>query len=187
MPAALAAKYDCTYVACIYGDEPQIMPEIIDEVVGALLLDKNQNMTMACHEITGDRERIESPHAVKVVCDINGNALLFSRSPIPYPKYDAYYQAYESIGVFAFTKEFLMRYVTLPKTPLSQTEAIEELKVTEDGYPLKVIKTKFPYTPLHGAAEELAVGVYACSPKESSFTAAFSVPQFADCCWKKEE
>jgi len=145
--AELASRYDCSYVACIHSDEPQIMPEIIDEVVGALLVDKNQNMTMACHEITGNRQRIESKHVVKVVCDINGNALLFSRSPIPYPRFDAYYQVFESIGVFAFKKEFLMRYVTLPKTPLSLTEDIEELKVTENGYPLKVIKTKFPYTP----------------------------------------
>lgn len=145
--AELAARYDCSYIACIHGDEPQIMPEIVDEVVGALLLDKNQNMTMACHEITKNRERVESRHVVKVVCDINGNALLFSRSPIPYRQYGDYYQVYESIGVFAFTRDFLMKYITLPKTPLSLTEEIEELKVTENGYPLKVIKTKFPYTP----------------------------------------
>ena len=145
--AELAERYDCQYVACIHGDEPQIMPEIIDEVVGALLLDKKQNMTMACHEITGNRERVESRNVVKVVCDINGNALMFSRSPIPYPHFNPYYQVFEGIGVFAFTKEFLLRYVTLPKTPLSMTEEIEELKVTENGYPLKVIKTRFPYTP----------------------------------------
>lgn len=145
--AELASRYDCNYVVCIHGDEPQIMPEIVDEVVAALLMDKNQNMTMACHEITGNPDRVESRHVVKVVSDINGNALLFSRSPIPFPRNGAYYQVFESIGVFAFTKEFLMRYVTLPKTPLALTEEIEELKVTENGYPLKVIKTKFPYTP----------------------------------------
>ena len=72
---------------------------------------------------------------------------MFSRSPIPYPRFNPYYQVFEGIGVFAFTKEFLMRYVSLPKTPLSLTEEIEELKVTENGYPLKVIKTRFPYTP----------------------------------------
>ena len=145
--AEAAREYDCTYVACVHGDEPLIMPEIIDEVIGELMLDKTRCMTMACHEITGNRERIESKNVVKVVCDINGNALMFSRSPIPYPNYPDYYQVFESIGVFAFTKEFLMKYITLPKTPLSLTEGIEELKVTENGYPLKVVKTKFPYTP----------------------------------------
>lgn len=145
--AELAARYECQYVVCIHGDEPQIMPEIVDEVAVALLMDKNQNMTMACHEITDDPARVESRHVVKVVSDINGNALLFSRAPIPFPRNGVYYQVFESIGVFAFTKDFLMRYVTLPKTPLSLTEEIEELKVTENGYPLKVIKTKFPYTP----------------------------------------
>ena len=113
--AELASRYECSYVACIHGDEPLIMPEIVDEVVGALLLDKKHNMTMSCHEITGDKARIESRSVVKVVCDINGNALLFSRSPIPYPQYEAYYQVYESIGVFAFTKEFLQKYIELPK------------------------------------------------------------------------
>lgn len=145
--AELASRYGCTYVACVHGDEPLIMPEIVDEVVGALFMDKKHNMTMACHEITDDKARIESRHVVKVVCDINGNALLFSRSPIPFPQCNSYYQVYESIGVFAFTKSFLMKYIELPKTPLSVTEAIEELKVTENGYPLKVIRTKFPYTP----------------------------------------
>lgn len=47
-----------------------------------------------------------------------------------------------------------MKYITLPKTPLSLTEGIEELKVTENGYPLKVVKTKFPYTPPSVNTEE---------------------------------
>lgn len=145
--AELASRYDCNYVVCIHGNEPQIMPEIIDEVVVALLMDKSQNMTMACYEITEKPERIKSRRVVKVVSDINGNALFFSRAPIPFPQNGAYYQVFEGISVFAFTKEFLMRYVTLPQTPLSLAEEIEELKVTENGYPLKVIKTNFPYTP----------------------------------------
>ena len=69
---------------------------------------------------------------VKVVCDINGNALMFSRSPIPYPQFDPYYQVFEGIGVFAFTREFLLRCVSLPKTPLSLTEAIEEQYLETD-------------------------------------------------------
>lgn len=155
--AAFAAKaYDCSYVTCIHGDEPLIMPEIIDEVISELIVDKTQKMTMACHEITKMTDRIENRNVVKVVCDINSCAMMFSRSPLPFPKSDEYYHVYESIGVFAFTKDFLRQYVTLPKTPLALTEGIEELKVPENGYALKVVKTKFPYTsPSVNTAEEL--------------------------------
>ena len=145
--AEVAAQVDCQYVVCIHGDEPMIMSETIDEVATALIRDKNQIMAVASFEITNDTERIHSRSAVKVVSDVNENALLFSRSPIPYPQNAKYYRVFEAIGVFAFTKDFLMRYVKLPNTPLALTEAIEELKVTENGYPLKVIKTRFPYTP----------------------------------------
>jgi 3-deoxy-manno-octulosonate cytidylyltransferase (CMP-KDO synthetase) len=144
--AEVAAKYDCSFVACVQCDEPLIMPEIIDEVITVLIMDKSQNMATCCHSIS-DKDRIGNRNVVKVVSDINSNALMFSRAPIPYPFNNEYYAAYESIGVFAFTKDFLLKYVTLPKTPLSLTEEIEELKAIENGYPVKLVKTRFPYTP----------------------------------------
>ena len=110
------------------------------------IMDKSQVMVTCCHSLT-DEERINSHNVVKVVSDINNNAMMFSRAPIPFPRHKEYYSAYESIGVFAYTKEFLIKYVTLPKTPLLLTEAIEELKAMENGYPVKVVKTRFPYTP----------------------------------------
>ncbi|MGI6778830.1 MAG: 3-deoxy-manno-octulosonate cytidylyltransferase [Acetivibrionales bacterium] len=144
--AEVAAQFECSYVACIQCDEPLIMPEIIDEVITTLIMDKSQVMVTCCHLIT-DEERINNHNVVKVVSDINNNALVYTRSPIPYPRHREYYSVYESIGVFAFTKEFLLKYVTLPKTPLSLTEEIEELKALENGYPVKLVKTRFPYTP----------------------------------------
>jgi 3-deoxy-manno-octulosonate cytidylyltransferase (CMP-KDO synthetase) len=144
--AEVAAQFECKYVACIQCDEPLIMPEIIDEVITTLIMDKSQVMATCCYTIN-DEERIGNINVVKVVSDINSNAMMFSRSPIPFPRNRAYYSVFESIGVFAFTKEFLLKYVTLPKTPLSLTEEIEEMKAIENGYTVKLVKTRFPYTP----------------------------------------
>jgi 3-deoxy-manno-octulosonate cytidylyltransferase (CMP-KDO synthetase) len=144
--AEVAAQYECNFVACVQCDEPLIMPEIIDEVITALIMDKSQVMATCCYTIT-DQERIKSRNVVKVVSDINSNAMMFSRAPIPFPCNTEYYRVHESIGVFAFTKDFLLKYVTLPKTPLSLTEEIEELKAIENGYHVKLVKTRFPYTP----------------------------------------
>ena len=143
--AEAAAMYDAKYVVCVQVDEVLIMSEIIDEVTAALIADKNQCMVTCCHEITDER-RLNNPNVVKVVSDINGGALFLSRHPIPFPRNPESFAAYESISVFAFTKDFLMKYVQLPRTPLSLTEGIEELKALENGYPLKVVRTRFPYT-----------------------------------------
>jgi 3-deoxy-manno-octulosonate cytidylyltransferase (CMP-KDO synthetase) len=144
--AEIARKTDCEVISYIQCDEPFIMAEIIDEVLGALLSDRTQVMTTCCHAIQ-DPERLKNPHVVKVVSDIKGNALMFSRSLIPFPRYAEYFQAYEHIGVFAYTKKFLLQYVSLPQTPLAFTESIEQLKALESGYKIKVVKTRFPYTP----------------------------------------
>jgi len=144
--AETAKQIDCDVISYVQCDEPFIMAEIIDEVLGALLSDKSQVMTTCCHAIR-DPERLKSPHVVKVVSDIKSNALMFSRSLIPFPRYSEYFKAYEHIGVFAYTKKFLLKYVSLPQTPLAQTESIEQLKALESGYSIKVVKTRFPYTP----------------------------------------
>ncbi len=144
--AEVAQQLDCDIVVNIQGDEPLIMPEIIDEVISALVTDKNQVMTTCCTAIH-NKERLNNHHVVKVVSDIYGNAMMFSRSVLPYPFAADDVTTYEHIGIFAFRKDFLLKYITLPQTPLSLTESLEQLKAMESGYPIKVVKTKFPYYP----------------------------------------
>jgi 3-deoxy-manno-octulosonate cytidylyltransferase (CMP-KDO synthetase) len=142
--AEVAASYECDYVLNIQGDEPLLVPEIIDEVIISLVTDKKQTMTTSSCLIT-DPSRHANPSAVKVVVDTEGFAMLFSRAPIPYPRNEEYHTMYEHIGIFGYRKDFLFKYVTLPNTPLSLTESLEQLKAMENGYPVKVIQTKYQY------------------------------------------
>jgi 3-deoxy-manno-octulosonate cytidylyltransferase (CMP-KDO synthetase) len=144
--AEIARKIECDFVVNIQGDEPLLIPEIIDEVINALVTDKKQVMATCCYPITSD-ERLQNPNVVKVVSDINGHAMLFSRAPIPFPRNMEFYTPYEHIGIFAFRKDFLLKYIGLPNTPLSLTESLEQLKAMENGYPIKVVKTKYAYMP----------------------------------------
>ncbi len=144
--AADAFGDEYQYIVNIQGDEPLIQPEIIDEIVGALINDSSCVMSTGCAPIYG--EYAQCTDAVKVVSDINGNALYFSRSLIPYPRNEKTAQPYEHIGIYAYTKSFLKKYITLPITPLSQAESLEQLRVLENGYAIKVVKTAFPYDAL---------------------------------------
>ena len=80
--------------------------------------------------------------AVKVVMDRNGDALYFSRSPIPYPRSTPRVPVYEHIGIYGYRSGFLKRYAELPMTPLAETESLEQLKILEHGYRLRVAVTR---------------------------------------------
>lgn len=85
-----------------------------------------------------------NPNIVKVVRGQNGRALYFSRSLVPYPRNITKCPVYEHLGIYAFTKEFLLKFVELPPTPLMETESLEQLRILEHGYTMAVIPTKYP-------------------------------------------
>lgn len=150
--AEVARNYDCENVINIQGDEPLIMPEIIDEIAEALISDKTQVMATGCYQVR--EELYHNPNVVKVVFDQNHDAMLFSRSMIPYPRNPEGLAVYEHIGIYAYTKEFLMKYITLPNTPLSAIESLEQLKVMENGYKIKIVPTRFNYDALSVDTQE---------------------------------
>jgi 3-deoxy-manno-octulosonate cytidylyltransferase (CMP-KDO synthetase) len=82
---------------------------------------------------------------VKAVFDQHGYALYFSRSLIPYPRKRDGFQAYEHLGLYAYRKDFLLTYVALPQSRLEINESLEQLRVLEAGYRLKVVVTAHPY------------------------------------------
>lgn len=149
----VARNTDCDIVVNIQGDEPLILPEIIDEIVSALLEDKNAVMATGAYRIAKE-SMFHDPNTVKVVTDRQGNALYFSRSLIPYPRKSEYLEVYEHIGIYAYRKEFLLTYVDLENTPLAQTESLEQLKVLEHGYKIKVVKTRYDYNALSVDTQE---------------------------------
>ena len=109
-------------VVNLQGDEPLMPPELIREVAGKLAAHKDAMVATACHEIR-DRESLVNPNVVKVVCDVNGYALYFSRAAIPWPreamagKSAAGIQAYRHIGLYAYRAGFVRRYATWPPCP----------------------------------------------------------------------
>ncbi|HPE64857.1 MAG TPA: 3-deoxy-manno-octulosonate cytidylyltransferase [Synergistales bacterium] len=139
--AEAAEKYEGDIVLNIQGDEPLLDPLMVDEVAQALLDDDSALSSTLCVPIT-ERSMLDDPSVVKVVRDLRGFALYFSRYPIPYIRSDADAVAvYEHIGIYGFRRDFLNIYVSLPPTPLSLAESLEQLKIMEHGYSMKVSVT----------------------------------------------
>ncbi|MFA5339360.1 MAG: 3-deoxy-manno-octulosonate cytidylyltransferase [Candidatus Omnitrophota bacterium] len=133
---------DTKVVVNIQADEPLLHPSMIDDIVRPLLEDKSISMTTLKKKIT-DPEDLRNPNVVKVVTDKNGYAMYFSRSPIPFPRFHDGVVFYKHIGLYGFTKEFLFTFTTLPVSALENIEGLEQLRVLENGYKIKVAETQF--------------------------------------------
>jgi 3-deoxy-manno-octulosonate cytidylyltransferase (CMP-KDO synthetase) len=134
---------DDDIVVNVQGDEPLIDPELINEVALTLAHSRDAVMATACHAIHDEASMI-NPNLVKVVMDANGNALYFSRAPIPYPRDEAHkqaIQAYRHIGIYAYRVGFLKEYATLAPSELEQIESLEQLRVLYHGYKIGVAIT----------------------------------------------
>ena len=91
-----------------------------------------------------EEEAVKNPNVVKVVVDKNMNSLLFSRSPIPYPRStENPITWFEHVGVYAYRKEVLMNFTNWQMTPLEAAEKIECLRYLENGIPLKMVITEY--------------------------------------------
>ncbi|MDZ7617352.1 MAG: 3-deoxy-manno-octulosonate cytidylyltransferase, partial [Patescibacteria group bacterium] len=126
----------------VQGDEPLIDPETIDRAIRPLLDDPALSMATVRHRLT-DPQRIADPNVVKVVCDHRGRALYFSRSPIPHIR-DAGTEAvyWQHVGLYAYRREFLLHFASLPQTELEQVEKLEQLRALESGFPIAVVETE---------------------------------------------
>lgn len=123
----------------LQGDEPFIQPAMLQQLVAPYLAGETPEMTTLARSLS--EENRTNPGAVKVVTDLAGNALYFSRSPIPYYRSDVKAPAYHHIGLYAFRYDFLQQFKSLPQTPLEQTECLEQLRVLEHGFKIKVCLT----------------------------------------------
>lgn len=134
---------DDAIVVNVQGDEPLIDPKLIDEVALTLAHSRHAVMATACHAIH-DEASLLNPNIVKVVMDASGNALYFSRSPIPYPRDDAHkanIQAHRHVGIYAYRVGFLKQYAQLATTELEKIESLEQLRVLYHGYKIAVTVT----------------------------------------------
>jgi len=136
---------DDAIVVNVQGDEPLIEAALIIEVATALANSKDAVMATACHAIHTKADFI-NPNIVKVVLDIHGHALYFSRAPIPYPR-DAFADnaelpegipAYRHIGIYAYRAKFLKQYANIAPVGIEQFESLEQLRVLHHGYKIAV-------------------------------------------------
>ncbi len=127
------------FVVNLQGDEPLITAEAIDAVFEAL--EETPNSIVTLKKRIEDGEDYADPNVVKVVTDVAGFALYFSRSPIPYIRKKGV--AYRHIGVYGFSREVLLRFVGLPQSTLEIVEQLEQLRALENGIPIRVLETDY--------------------------------------------
>jgi len=139
--AEAAEMFEGDIVLNIQGDEPLLDPLMVGEVAQVLIDDESAHSSTLCVPVA-DPALLSDPSVVKVVRDLRGFALYFSRFPIPFIRSEeGAPPVYEHVGIYGFRREFLSRYVTLPPTPLSLAESLEQLKILEHGYSMKVAVT----------------------------------------------
>lgn len=132
--AEVAQNIDNKIIINIQGDEPLITGELVDSLVEAL---QDESFPMASLMTrVDDLSFIDDPNMVKVVVDKDGSALYFSRSPLPHRSADYFYL---HIGVYGFQRDFLLRFPGLPRSRLEQTEKLEQLRVLENGFRIRMI------------------------------------------------
>lgn len=121
----------------IQGDEPLLDPRGIDRAVQPLL-DDPQVMMSSLYCLAQPHE-YDAPSVVKVVLDQQGDALYFSRSRIPYPREATDLPVYKHIGLYVYRRELLLQFAEWEPTPLERTEALEQLRVLEHGYRIRMV------------------------------------------------
>ena len=137
---------DADIIVNVQGDEPLIPPPMITEAVAPLAADPAILCGTLARTITDDAE-LANPSIVKVVRSLAGDALYFSRSPLPYgrdipePDGRARHPYYKHIGIYVFRRDFLLVVAGLPPTPLERMEQLEQLRILEHGYSIRVTLT----------------------------------------------
>jgi 3-deoxy-manno-octulosonate cytidylyltransferase (CMP-KDO synthetase) len=134
--AEVAAALGDDVVVNVQGDEPLIAGFVIDAAVAALLETPEAPMATVVHR--AEAADLGDPNRVKVVLDRKGFALYFSRAPIPHRREGADTAIWQHVGLYAYRREFLPRYVALAPTPLEQAEALEQLRALEHGHRIRV-------------------------------------------------
>ena len=139
---AAASCEEATHVINIQGDEPLLEPDLVDTLARALRDDDDLPMITAASPVE-DPALINDPNVVKVVLNSNSDALYFSRSTIPFRRGDVpELPTYRHLGIYGYRVDFLNRFISLPPSPLEQTEGLEQLRALEDGARINVHLTE---------------------------------------------
>lgn len=128
-------------VVMIQGDEPMTRPEMIDEAMAPMAEDPSVNVVnLMAHMDTV--EEFEDPNEVKVVVDLEGNALYFSREPVPSRKKGVTtVPMLKQVCIIPFRRDYLLRFNSLPPTPLEVIESVDMMRILEHGEKVKMVMT----------------------------------------------
>lgn len=142
---ALAAQSlglgDDELVANVQGDQPLLPPEVLEECAAPLLAEPELGLATPVVAITNPGE-VPDPNHVKTVMDVRGNALYFSRLPVPFPRDGEETTYYKHLGVYVFRNSFLGLFASLPTGTLEQVEKLEQLRALEHGHPVRCVITR---------------------------------------------
>jgi 3-deoxy-manno-octulosonate cytidylyltransferase (CMP-KDO synthetase) len=143
--AEAARESGADIIVNVQGDEPLIEPALIDDLVAPMLADSSIGMATPAARIKTEQEYLD-PNTVKVVMDKAGNALYFSRSPVPNHrggfKADEV-EIYKHIGLYVYRRDVLERLAGLAPTMLEQAEGLEQLRALEHGIKIRVVLTSY--------------------------------------------
>ncbi len=153
--AEAARSLDCQVVVNVQGDEPAIPPENVDLAIEPFMDDPQLKVSSLMTPIASSGDLLD-PNVCKVVADKNGFALYFSRAPIPFHR-DSwekvfsnnslgsggldYSDNFQHIGLYAYSRECLQTFCELPPSRLESIEKLEQLRLLENGIPIKMMKT----------------------------------------------
>lgn len=139
-----ATRKDADIFVNVQGDEPLIEPSAVNELVEAIQSDDEVNIATLAVPITNAPD-IMSPNVCKVVLDFDGNALYFSRAPIPWVRDRGgavHARHLKHLGLYAFRRPALLEYPTFPQGDLERVEQLEQLRWLENGYRIRVAETE---------------------------------------------
>ena len=153
--AEVVRNLNCDLVVNIQCDQPFLNPQMIDDLVTSMFKQRNVLMGTLARKID-DPQKLKNPNVVKVILDQKSFALYFSRFPVPYlrdMRHSTHSRGfnkidlkrtpyYEHIGIYAFRKDFLLKFASWRQTPLERYEKLEQLRALENGYKIKVCVTK---------------------------------------------
>lgn len=139
----LERKEGTTYdiVVMVQGDEPMTHPEMITEAVQPMLDDPSILVTNLLGQIES-AEELEDRNCIKVVCDLKGDALYFSREPIPTRAKTKKIPMRKQVCIIPFRRDFLIEYTQMSPTPLEIVESVDMMRVLEHGFKVRMVPTR---------------------------------------------
>jgi 3-deoxy-manno-octulosonate cytidylyltransferase (CMP-KDO synthetase) len=142
--AEIAVALSADIIVNVQGDEPFLDPVMIQEAVAPLRTDLGIQASTLSRAVLSE-ERLADPNLVKVVTNEQGDALYFSRSIIPYPRHKEYCRWREHVGIYVYRRAFLLDFVRWAATPLELAESLEQLRILERGFRIRVVETHHGY------------------------------------------